>query len=88
MVADALHRLVAKQGCWEIGFGQMSLTINEAHKQYSLLDTVFNCIVYLGPPGTYFQKIKETYYMSASFAGRHVVGFGDLSIDLFPGGPK
>ena len=26
-------------------------TINEAHKQYSLLDTIFNYIFYLGPPG-------------------------------------
>ena len=25
--------------------------INEAHKQYSLLDTIFNYIFYVGPPG-------------------------------------
>ena len=25
--------------------------INEAHKQYSLLDTIFSYIFYLGPPG-------------------------------------
>ena len=41
-----------------MGFRQISLktyiyTINEAHKQYSLLDTIFNYIFYLGPPGTY-----------------------------------
>ena len=27
--------------------------INEAHQQYSLLDTIFNYILYLGPPGKY-----------------------------------
>ena len=26
-------------------------TVNEAHKQYSLLDTIFNYIFYFGPPG-------------------------------------
>ena len=30
-----------------------------------------------------YKQIKKTYYMSAGFAGRHVVGFGDLSIDVF-----
>ena len=30
-----------------------------------------------------YKKVKKTYYMSAGFAGRHVVGFGDLSIDIF-----
>ena len=30
-----------------------------------------------------YEKNKKTYYMSAGFAGRHVVGFGDLSIDVF-----
>ena len=25
--------------------------MNEAHKQYSLLDTIFNYIFYFGPPG-------------------------------------
>ena len=29
-----------------------------------------------------YTKVKETYYMSAGFAGRHVVGFGDESIDV------
>ena len=30
-----------------------------------------------------YNKVKKTYYMSAGFAGRHVVAFGDLSIDAF-----
>ena len=29
-----------------------------------------------------YTKVKKTYYMSAGFAGRHVVGFGDLNIDI------
>ena len=29
------------------------------------------------------EQVKNTYYMSAGFAGRHVVGLGDLSIDIF-----
>ena len=50
-------RLVAKPWCWEIGFRHISLififyTINAAHRQYSLSDTIFNYIFYLGPPGT------------------------------------
>ena len=32
-----------------------------------------------------YTKLQKTYYMSANFAGRHVVGFGDLSIDVFLG---
>ena len=30
-----------------------------------------------------YENVKKTYYMSAGFAGPHVVGFGDLSIDVF-----
>ena len=30
-----------------------------------------------------YRKVKKTYYMSGGFAGRHVVGFGDFSIDVF-----
>jgi len=49
-------RPLPKPGCWGIGFRQTSLTrifyiINEAHKQYGLLDTIFSGIFYLGPPG-------------------------------------
>ena len=28
-------------------------------------------------------KVKKTFYMSAGFAGQHVVGFEDLSINVF-----
>ena len=30
-----------------------------------------------------YEKVKKTYYMLAGFAGRHVVDFGDLNIDIF-----
>ena len=30
-----------------------------------------------------FNQIKKTYYMLAGEAGQHVVGFEDLSIDIF-----
>ena len=30
-----------------------------------------------------YKQVKKTYYMSAGFADRHVVGLGDLSIDVF-----
>ena len=50
-----------KSGCWKIGFRYMSLKIfelyimNEAHKQYSLLDTICTCgyIRAFGAPGKY-----------------------------------
>ena len=34
-------------------------TINEAHKQYHLLDTIFNYIFYLGPPGKHLYLSPE-----------------------------
>ena len=30
-----------------------------------------------------YKKVKNAYYTSAGFAGRHVVNFEDLSIDVF-----
>ena len=32
---------------------------------------------------TIHKRVIKTYYISADFACRHVVGFGDLSIDVF-----
>ena len=60
--------------------------MNEAHKQYNLSDTIFNHIFDFGPPGKhlrFYTKIKQTYYMSAGVASQCVIGFGDLSIDVF-----
>ena len=61
----------------------MFYTINEAHKQYSLLDTTFNYIFILDLQENMYTKVKTTPYMSAGFAGRHVVDLGDLNIDMF-----
>ena len=49
-------RLLPKPGCKEIGFRRFPwilkfYTITEAHKQYSLLDTIFNYIFDFGHPG-------------------------------------
>jgi hypothetical protein len=57
--------------------------INGAHKQYSLSDTISNCIFYLYLQENIYKQIENTYYMLAGFAGRLVVGSVDLSIDVF-----
>ena len=36
----------------------------------------------------FYKKVKKTYYMLAGFAGQHVVGLGDLNLDIFPEVPK
>ena len=69
-------------------FGPISLEVylftrNEAQEQHSLLDTIFDYIFDFGPPGKYQYKIKTTYYTAGGFACRHLVGSGDLSIDIF-----
>ena len=51
-------RLSPKQDVGKWVFGRFPskfklYTINEAHKQYSLLDTIFHYMFYLGPPGKY-----------------------------------
>ena len=49
--------------------------MNESHKLYSLMILDLHENIYI--------KVMKTYYMSAGFAGRHVVGFGDLSLVVF-----
>ena len=76
-----LCRLVAKPGCKEIVFWQIFLKfrfyiINEAHNKYSFLAATFNFIFYVGPPGTHLWQNQENL-------SRYVVGFWDLSIDVF-----
>ena len=55
-------------------------SINEAHKEYSLLDTISNYIFYFGPPGKHLQTSQENLLHVGRLRGRHVVGFGKLSI--------
>ena len=57
--------------------------INEAHKQYSLLDTTFNYIFYLEPPGKHLYLSLQNPLHVAGEAGRCVVGFIDCFIDVF-----
>ena len=61
----------------------MFYTRNEAHKQYSLLDTIFNYIFYLGPPGKYLYLSPQNPLHVGREAGRHVVGFLYFFIDIF-----
>ena len=51
--------------------------MNEAHKQYSPLDTILTYIFHVGPPGKhlYLSKVPKHDYMAAGEAGRYVVGF-------------
>ena len=53
------------------------------HEQYSLLDTIFNYMFILDLQENIYKKVKKTYYVSADEAGRCVVLFEDLSIDVF-----
>ena len=52
---------MAMISCIDSGFARKCqfCFINEAHKQYSLLNTIFNYIFYLGPPGKYLQTSQE-----------------------------
>ena len=58
-------------------------TRNHSHKQSGLLDTIFNYIFILDLQEHIYKKVEKTDYPSAGFAGRRIVGFGDLSIDMF-----
>ena len=53
--------------------------INESHRQYSVVGTIFNYTVILNIQEHICKKIKTIYCMSAG----DVVGIGDLSIDVF-----
>ena len=52
--------------------------MHEAHKQYSLLDTIINYTFVLDHQESTHKQVKNTYYMSAG-----EVGFGDPNIDVF-----
>ena len=63
-------------------------TINEAHKQYSLLDKIFNYIFYLGPPGKYLYKNQENLLHIGRLRRPTCSKFWGLEYRYFPGGPK
>ena len=85
-------RPLPKPGCWEIGFRQISLkkcyTINEIHKQYSLLDTILNYIFYLGPPGKYLYLSPQDPLHVGRWSRPTCSRFSWLFYRYFPGGPK
>ena len=56
--------------------------VNVTHKQYSLSDTIFNHILSFGPPGKQVKVIQKNL-LNVGRRRRHVVGFEDLSIDVF-----
>ena len=56
-----------------LGFGPFpwmsnAFTRNEAQEQHSLLDTIFDYILYFGPLGKYLYLSPKTHYMSAGEA--------------------
>ena len=51
----------------------------EAQEQYSLIDMIFNVIFDLGPPGKYLYLSPQ----NPLSAGRGIVDFLDVSIDIF-----
>ena len=53
------------------------------HKQYSLLDTLFNYMFYFGPPGTYLYLSPQPPLPIGQRSRPTVVGFLDLFIDIF-----
>ena len=63
-------------------------TINEAHKQYSLLDTIFNYIFYLGPPGKYLYLSPQNLLHVGRRSRPTCSRFSWLFYRYFPGGPK
>ena len=54
----------------------MFYTINEAHTLYSLLDTVFNYIFYLGSPGKCCVEITFKEDLGTGGRGGYFDGFG------------
>ena len=48
----------------------------------SIRNNIWLYILILDPQENIYKQIKKTYHMSASFAGRHVKGFEDLSINV------
>ena len=70
--------LVRMLGKWVFGrfpWKFVFYTINEAHKQYSLLDKIFDYIFYPGPPGKYLYLSPQNPLHLAGEAGRQVVDF-------------
>ena len=61
-------------------------TRNEAHKQYSLLDTIFNYMFYLGPPGKYLCLSPQNLLLVGRQSRPTCNRFSWLVYGYFPGG--
>ena len=55
----------------------------EAQELSSIIDTICNYIFHFGPPGKYLWTSRENRLSAAGFAGRRIVDFWDLRIDIF-----
>ena len=60
-----------------------SAFISDTHKDYCLSHSIFNYLLFLALQESIYGKVKKTYYVSAGFACRRVVGLGDSSTDAF-----
>ena len=56
------------------------------NKQYSLLDTRVDDILFFGLQEHIYKQFQKFSDMSTGFADRHIVGHIDLSIDVFQEG--
>ena len=66
-------------------FNYIFWNINETHKQYSLLYIFCQYVFFADLQEHIYTEEPKGYYMSPGEAGRHVVGFLDLFIDVFLG---
>jgi hypothetical protein len=76
--------LCLSQDAGKLVFGSFPLiccsSINEAHKQYSLLDTTLAISSIWDLQENIYRQIQKTFYMAAGEAGQHAVGIGDLCL--------
>ena len=90
---NTMPRLLISQDVGKMVFGRFPWififdTRNEAHKQYSLLDTIFNYIFYLGPPGKYLYLSPKNPLHVGRRSRPTCSRFSWLFYRYFPGGPR
>ena len=82
-------RLSPKQNFGKCPWIFIFYTINEAHKQYSLLDTIFNYILYLQPLGKYLYFLSPQNPLHVGRRSRPTCSrFFWLFYRYCPGGPR
>ena len=90
---SAFPDLCLSQDVGEQVFGRfpwkcISGIMNDTHKQYTLLDTIFNYILYLGPPGKHLYKSKENPLHVGRLRRPTCSCFFGLKNRCFLGGPE